>query len=51
MQGEVDAMETATMAEKEQDAQQSNEVPTNITRSPDQNVRAELNILDILEDE
>ena len=50
MQGEVDAMETPTMAEQEQDAQQSNEAPTNITPSLDHNERVEPNILDILED-
>ena len=44
MQGEVDNIETPMTAEQEQDAQQSNEAPTDITLSPDQNVRAEPNI-------
>ena len=51
MQGEVDNIETPTTAEQGQDAQQSNEAPTDITPSLDRNVRVEPNILDILEDE
>ena len=50
-QNEDDAMENPTTAEREQDAQQSNEAPTDTTPCTDQNIRTEPNILDIFEDE
>ena len=45
-QVEVDNIETPTTVEQGQDAQQSNKARTDITPSPDWNVRAEPNILE-----
>ena len=44
-------MGTPTTTEQEQGVQPSNDAPTDTTMSPNKNVQAELNILDILEDE
>ena len=48
--GEVDNIETPTTAEQGQDAQQSNEAPTDITPPPVHGQRMEPNILEILGD-